>query len=209
MIDIILTDDHQLFRFALKDMLSENAEFNIVAEAASAYELRGILSTTSCDVLVLDISLQDSTGLHFLQSLHECHPRLNVLILSMYNETQYGIRAMQLGAKSYLTKDTHPKELLLAIRTVAQGKKYISSPFADVLANHVIEPRVNNCQTILSSQEFEVLRLLSQGIRINQIAIQLKLSAKTISTYRHRILKKLQLNNTAELIRYCVESHIE
>ena len=103
MIDIILTDDHQLFRVALKEMLVEHAGFNVVAEANSASELRNTLKATACDVLILDISLPDSTGLQFLQSIHKHYPNLNVLMLSRHNESQYGIRAMKLGAKGYLS----------------------------------------------------------------------------------------------------------
>jgi two-component system, NarL family, invasion response regulator UvrY len=210
MIDIILTDDHQLFRVALKEMLVEHAGFNVVAEANSASELRNTLKATACDVLILDISLPDSTGLQFLQSIHKHYPNLNVLMLSMHNESQYGIRAMKLGAKGYLSKDTNPEELFVAIKTLAQGKQYISKAFGNVLADHVIDESNSRApHTLLSTQEFEVMRLLSRGIRINDIAIKLSLSTKTISTYRHRILKKLHLENTAEIIRYCVEHDIE
>lgn len=206
-INIILADDHALFRTALKDMLIENSEFNVIGEASSAEELRPLLRKKTCDVLVLDITLKDSTGLQLLISLREHYPSLNVLILSMHRESQYGVRALQSGAKAYLTKDTNPEELFKAIHCVAHGKEYITHSFGALLADYVKSPQ-KEANHGLSPQEFEVLRLVSQGMRINDIADKLHLSNKTISTYRHRILHKLNLNNTAEMIRFCINNQI-
>ena len=210
MIDLILVDDHQLFRASLKDLLQETQEFRVVAETGSGAQAREILRSQKADVLVLDISLKDTTGLEFLEYVSKAKLTVNILVLSMYDESQYGLHAMRLGAKSYLTKDASPEELKLALKKVAQGRRYISASFSEVLSSNMInESGASSWFELLTTKELEVMRFISKGQRLNAIAAKLNLSPKTVSTYRHRILQKLNLTNSAAIVRFCIEHNIE
>ncbi len=206
--DIIIVDDHLIFREALKQMLIDSKAFNVVGNVGCGKELLVLLQKKSCDVLILDIALPDTSGLELLTILKVRYPDMKVLILSMYNEKQYGIRALKAGAMSYLTKDSSFKELSTAINKAAAGKQYISEAFGQVLAENISQPEKSQRTETLSKKEFEVSRLIGSGLKVGEIAQQLNLSIKTISTYRARVLQKLNLRSTADLIRYCIENNI-
>ncbi|HEY6950865.1 MAG TPA: response regulator transcription factor [Bacteroidota bacterium] len=208
MIRLLMADDHTVVRQGLKRILSEHSDISIVGEASSAEETLNLVQTTSADVLILDISLPGKSGLDILKDLKMYQPRLQILMLSMHPEMQFAVRALRLGGAGYLTKDAPPDELIRAIRKVSTGGKYISSSLADQLAT-LTEVNVERpLHEKLSDREFQVLRLIAQGKTLSEIAQQLALSTKTVSTYRARILDKMSLNSNAEITRYALEKKL-
>ena len=205
MIRVLIADDHAVVRRGLRQILEEAADIKLTGEASTGREVLRALRENWYDVLVLDISMPELTGLEVLLELHKMSPRPKALILSMYPEKQFAIRALKSGASGYLTKDSAPDELLTAIREVASGRKYITQQLAEILADELLLDSDKPAHESLSNRENQVLRLLAQGKGISEIAGELLLSPKTVSTYRTRILEKLHLNNTAEMIRYAIE----
>lgn len=204
MIRILIADDHAVVRRGIKEILADAPDMRCVAEAASGKETLQLAAATECDVAVLDIFLPDMNGLDVLKQLRAQFPKLRVLILSAYPEEQYAVRALKAGASGYLTKTSAPEELLEAIRTAQRGSKYITRALAEQLAAAVSgEPAAPHAA--LSDRELQVLRGLAAGKTLNDLAADLALSPKTVSTYRARILDKLGLATTAELIRYALE----
>jgi two-component system invasion response regulator UvrY len=205
MIRVLIADDHAVVRRGLRQILEEATDIKLTGEASTGREVLRALHENWYDVLVLDISMPEITGLEILQDLRKMNPRPKALILSMYPEKQFAVRALKGGAAGYLTKDSAPEELLTAIREVASGKRYITQQLAEILADEILVDSDKPAHESLSNRESQVLRLLAQGKGSSEIATELMLSPKTISTYRTRILEKLHLNNTAELIRYAIE----
>ena len=204
MIRILIVDDHMIIRRGLRQILSENPGIGAIAEAEDGPTTLRHLRTAPVDVVLLDIALGERDGLDLLKTLHAEFPRVAVIMLSVYPENQFALRAIRSGAHAYLNKGCSPDILYAAIAKVAVGGLYLTQEVAELLALNVRSDvdRGHPPHEALSNREFQVLQLLAQGRSVTQIAQQLALSANTISTYRARIFEKLGLNNPAELFSY-------
>jgi DNA-binding NarL/FixJ family response regulator len=205
---IFIVDDHILIREGLKKILSTEPDLTIVGEAQSGNEALDKLDKCCCDVLLLDIALPDKNGLEVLKEMKTRHPKVHVMILSLYPEERYALRAMKDGADGYITKNSATDELFLAIRTVMGGKKYVSPVVAQELADHLQSDQKQPAHERLSDREFQVLLLIGSGQTVSQIADKLNLSVSTVNTYRTHILEKMNLKTNVELVRYVFENHL-
>ncbi len=208
MVRVLICDDHPIFREGLKQTLGVQADIRVVGEAGSAAELFERLASTPCDVLVLDISLPDRGGLEVLEELRSAGgaPKAPaVVVLSMHSEQQYAVRAIRAGASAYIEKASVPLELVQALRKAAAGGIYVSPSQAEQLALEVRDKADVPARGRLSERELQVLRLLGEGQAIKQIAHRMSLRPSTVATYRARILTKLGLKTTAELIHHAME----
>ena len=174
----------------------------ISGEAGDAATLLGALESTATDLVLLDVSMPGGPFLDTLRALRERHPTIRVLVLSVHPEDQWAVRALKAGASGYLTKDHSPEQLLEAIRRVYRGGKYVSPTLAEQLASHLDAAGQRAPHELLSDREFEVMRRLGSGLTVSQIATELAISAKTVSTYRARILEKMAVATNADLVRY-------
>jgi two-component system, NarL family, invasion response regulator UvrY len=208
MIRLAIADDHPIVRQGLRRIASEGAEISVVGEASTAAELFRLLAGAAVDVVLLDVSMPGATFVETLKELREKHPSIKVLVLSVHPEDQWAVRSLRAGAAGYLTKDRSPEQLVEAIRRVARGGKYVSELLAEKLAGLVDNDRTRSPHERLSDREFEVLRALGSGMAVKDVAQQLKLSAKTVSTYRARLLEKMGLKSRADLVRYVVENEL-
>jgi len=206
MIDVILCDDHALIRRGIRDTLSEASDIQVVGEAGDYGELRSLMRQTPCDVLVLDINLPGRTGLDVLHVLKDEGSPVKVLVVSMYPEDQYAIRALRAGAFGYVNKGGDPQIIVQAVRTVAQGRKYVTPDIAQMLVESLTAPPTENAHQKLSDREMQTLTLIASGKRLSDIAEALNLSPKTVSVYRARVLEKLGLANNAELTVYAIRN---
>jgi two-component system invasion response regulator UvrY len=204
MMRVLLVDDHAVVREGLKRILADVPEIVVVREAGTATEALEATRTETYDVVLLDVSLPDGNGFDILKHLKEKHPTLPILIFSVHAERQYVARALQLGAAGYLTKRSAPRELVTALYRVVQGERYISSALIEHVIDLLSEP-YRAGQTTLSEREDQVLRRLASGQTMKEIAYDLSLSIKTVSTYRTRLLKKLGLRTTPDLVRYALQ----
>ena len=205
MINVCLVDDHKIVRKGLKQILEDTDDITVSGEAGDASKMFKILQNHDVDVVLLDISLPGRSGVEALKQLKEMRRELPVLILSMYPQEQYALRVMRAGAAGYLTKESAPDELISAVRQVVKGKKYINPELAEELANYVNDNSPEMFYNKLTDREFEIMREIVNGKSLTDIASELSLSVKTISTYRGRILSKLNLKNNSELIKYAME----
>jgi DNA-binding NarL/FixJ family response regulator len=208
MIRILIADDHAIVRQGLKKILGESAEMRVVAEHDNGADALRWIRANDCDVALLDIAMPGMSGIDVLKQLHDEKPKLPILILSIYPEDQYAVRLIKAGAAGYLTKESAPEVVTEAVRRVAAGKKYISPAAAEMLANEFGAPEGKLPHETLSDREFQIFLLLASARTVSEIADALALSVKTVSTYRGRILEKMQLRNNAELMRYAVENHL-
>ncbi len=207
MIDVILCDDHALIRRGIRDTLGDAGDIRVVGEAGDYGELRALMRGTRCDVLVLDINLPGRSGLDVLHALKEEGSPVKVLVVSMYPEDQYAIRALRAGAFGYVNKGGDPQLLVQAVRTVAQGRKYVTPEIAQMLVESLTAPPgVEQAHQKLSDREMQTLTLIASGKRLSDIAEALTLSPKTVSVYRARVLEKLGLTNNAELTVYAIRN---
>ncbi len=206
MIKVILCDDHALIRRGIRDTLCDAADIEVVAEAADYGELRALMRGTPCDVLVLDINLPGRSGLDVLHVLKDEGSPVKVLVVSMYPEDQYAIRSLRAGAFGYVNKGGDPQLIVQAVRTVAQGRKYVTAEIAQMLVESLTSPASENAHDKLSDRELQTLVLIASGKRLSDIAVALKLSPKTVSVYRARVLEKLALQNNAELTVYAIRN---
>lgn len=200
--NVLIADDHGVVRAGLRQILAAEPELNVVGEAADGDELMAQLGATPADVLLLDVTMPGTRFPSLLSDLKARYPALRVLVLSMQPEDQFAERALRDGAAGYLSKERSPQELLQAIRKIVRGGTYVSPSFAEHLAATVGRHQP------LSDREHEVLRLIGAGRTGGEIAAELALSAKTVSTYRTRILRKLGLRTTADLIRYALQHQL-
>jgi DNA-binding NarL/FixJ family response regulator len=208
MIHVLIADDHALLRRGVREILEEGGIDIDVSEVSSAAEaLRAILHN-SFDIALLDIAFPDGNGLDVLKEIHSQRPQIRILLLSMYPEAQYAQRALHLGASGYLAKNSAPDELMNAIRKVMTGGKYITPALAEQLAQEISPDFEKPAHEKLSDREFRVLTALGAGKSIGEIAAELALSPKTVSTYRSRLLEKLKLKTTADIIRYVLENQL-
>ena len=215
MIQVILCDDHALIRRGIRDTLSDAADIRVVGEAGDYGELRTLMRTLNgaepardgpCDVLVLDINLPGRSGLDVLHALKDEGAAVKVLIVSMYPEDQYAVRAFRAGAFGYLNKGSAPDKLLEALAMVIAGKKYVTPEIAQALIENLNAPEATAApHEKLSDREFQTLRLMASGKRLSDIAEELALSPKTVSVYRARILEKMGMSNNAELTHYAIK----
>lgn len=206
MIRVILCDDHAVVRRGIRDTLSEAVDLQVVGEAGSYAEVRELLRGTPCDVLVLDLNLPGRGGLEVLASLREADSPVKVLVVSMFPEDQYAIRCLRAGAQGYLNKAGDPAELVTAVRTVAQGRKYVTADVAQMLVDNLSAPTSEALHDALSERELQTLLKIASGKRLSDIAEELMLSPKTVSVYRSRVLEKLKLSNNAELTVYAIRN---
>lgn len=201
-IRIFIADDHPIVRQGLRRIVAADAGFEISGEASDAAALLGALQTTATDLVLLDVSMPGTPFLETLRELRARHPTIRVLVLSVHPEDQWAVRALKAGASGYLTKDHSPDQLLEAIRRVYRGGKYVSPALAEHLAKYLGGGEQRAPHELLSDREFEVMRRLGSGLTVSQIASELALSAKTVSTYRARILEKMAVATNADLVRY-------
>ena len=205
---LLMVDDHALVRRGLRSILEEDLPGVRVEEAGDAREGLAALRRDPADAVVLDIGLPDRNGLDLLKRIRQEWPQLPVLVLSMYDEQQYGLRVMRAGASGYLTKSSAPENLVLAIQRVLHGGRYVSPSLAESLASHLSGEEQVEPHSRLSDREFQVLRLIASGHSVSEIARALCLSVKTVSTHRTRLLKKMQLKNNAELTHYAISRRL-
>ena len=201
-IRVFIADDHQIVRQGLRRIVEADSGLMISGEAGDAKALLGALETAATDLLLLDVSMPGGSFLDTLRAVGERHPTIRVLVLSVHPEDQWAVRALRAGASGYLTKDHSPDQLLEAIRRVYRGGKYVSPTLAEQLASQLDGGGQRAPHELLSDREFEVMRRLGSGLTVTQIASELALSAKTVSTYRTRILEKMALETNADLVRY-------
>jgi two-component system, NarL family, invasion response regulator UvrY len=206
MIRVLVADDHAVVREGLKRILESAGDMSLIGEAGDGDELLRLIGKVACDVVVLDLAMPGMPGLEALGEIRRRKPQLPVLILSMYPASQYAVRTLTDGASGYLHKGDPPSELVKAIRTVVQGRRYISEPVAEALAAHVDATAGKAPHERLSNREFQILRLIALGRSMREIARELSLSVKTVSTFRSRVLEKLGLTQNAELTRYALKN---
>ena len=202
---ILIVDDHRIVREGLRRILVEARDMEFAGEASTGEEALAMMKEARPDVVLLDLSMPRQGGLETLRDLRRRFPNVHVLVLSMHSEEQFGPRVLSAGASGYLTKESAPDQLLQAVRRVCAGGKFVSPELAEILATRLGKPTDSEPHELLSAREFEVLCLLAAGKTVGEIGEQLSLSVKTISTYRTRILEKLELKNNAEIMRYALE----
>ncbi len=208
MLQALIADDHPVVRRGLKQIIAETSDITVAGEATNGWEVLSKVRAASYDVVILDITMPGMDGVDVLAQLKNEKPKLPVLMLSMHPEEQYAIRALRAGASGYLTKESAPEELVAAIRKVSAGERYVSSSLAERLAAFVQGNGNRLLHETLSDREYQVMRLIATGKTVAEIARTLSLSVKTISTYRSRILDKMNLKSNAELTRYAIENNL-
>ncbi len=205
MIRVFIVDDHAILRRGIRDILTDGEGIEVVGEAQEYNELRGKMRTVQIDVLLLDVNLPGKNGIDIIKSLREENPRIKILMLSMYPEDQYALRALKAGAYGYLNKGSAPEQLLDAVAQIMAGRKFITPKIAQALADNLTSDSDELPHTKLSDREFQTLCLMASGKRLADIAVTLALSPKTVSVYRARILEKMGMTNNAELTHYALK----
>ncbi len=205
---ILLADDHAVVRHGLKQILAEVFKRASFGEARIAQEALDLVWKEDWDVVVLDITMPGRSGLDVLREIKRSRPKVPVLVLSMHPENQFAVRVLKRGAAGYMTKESAPEELVGAMKKVLAGGRYVSNSLAEKLATYLSSETSRPPQELLSDREFQVLRLLASGKIVSEIARELSLSVKTISTYRTRILEKMGLRNNAELMHYAIQHQL-
>jgi two-component system invasion response regulator UvrY len=205
---ILIADDHAIFREGLKQIIAKTVDMVVADEATDGQEVLGKVRENDYDIVLLDISMPGRNGLDILAEIKSLRPKLPVLILSMHPEEQYAVRAFKAGASGYLTKGNPPQELIEALQKVALGKKYVSPNLAEALVDTIGNDAPKPPHNELSNREFQVLCLIASGKPVGKIAVELALSVKTISTYRTQILRKMNMQNNAELTRYAIQNEL-
>jgi two-component system, NarL family, invasion response regulator UvrY len=208
MVKVLIADDHALVRKGLQQVIREQAPDMSVSEAADGEQVLTMVHEQDWDALVLDIGMPKRSGLEVLQKLRYEKPSLPVLILSMHSEDQYAIRVLRAGAAGYLSKDAAPEELVVAIRKAVSGGRYVSPALAEKLALGLSGGLDKLPHELLSDREYTVLMKIGEGKSVGEIADELALSVKTVSTYRARVLEKMNLKTNADLIRYSLENNL-
>lgn len=206
---ILIGDDHNVVRRGLKMIIVDVYAKALIEEAADGATLLHKLNLQKWDIIICDISMPGRSGLEILQLIREQAPKIPVLILSMYPAEHYAIRALKAGAHGYITKESASEELILAIKTITSGRKYITQEIANLLAEAKEDTIADsNCHKLLSNREFDVMKMIAEGNKISDIASRLSLSVNTISTYRTRILQKMNIDNNADLTKYALDKGI-
>jgi len=204
-IRVLLADDHAIVRAGLKEILAGTGDIEVAGEAANGQEVLARVSAQDFDVAVLDLSMPGRNGIELIKLVKDEKPRLRILVLSMHSEEQYAVRALKAGASGYLSKESAADQLVAAIRRIAAGGAYVTPETAERLALGAAPRAEAAAYTLLSDREFQVFRMIARGASVSEIARELSLSVKTISTHKTRIMDKMGLANQAELIRYALE----
>lgn len=204
---IIIADDHTLFRIGLKQMLESFEGLSVVAEAANAGQMLAAAQAVAADLLISDLTMPGTSGTQLIEQLHRQYPSLPILILSMHDEPATVRRALQAGATGYITKESSPEILYAAVRHVAAGERFIPQVLAEALAFESVRPARLPHET-LSQRERQIFKLIAQGVMLSQIAEQLHLSPKTVTTHKTHLMEKLAIGNNADLIRYAIEHRL-
>jgi two-component system invasion response regulator UvrY len=207
-IKVLIADDHAVFRRGLKETLGEAFTKVFFGEAKTAQETLECVRQQDWQIVILDISMPGKSGLDILDELKRLRPKLPILLLSMHPEQQFARRALKAGAAGYLTKESVPEELRTAVQRVLTGGRYVSTTLAEKLAYDLGKGADTPVHELLSDREFQVLRMIASGKTVTQIAGEIALSVKTVSTYRARIMEKTGMKTTAELIRFALQSHL-
>jgi two-component system, NarL family, invasion response regulator UvrY len=205
---ILIADDHPIVRAGFKQVISDMPDMLVADEAANGQEVLNYIRKKDYDLVLLDISMPGRSGLEILKDLKSEKPKLPVLILSIYPEEQYAIRALRAGASGYMTKASAPNELIAAIRKISEGGKYISASLAEKLAYYLDGDASKPPHETLSDREYQVMLMIASGKTVTEIADELCLSVKTISTYRTHILDKMRMKNNAEITLYAVQNKL-
>ncbi|HET9112645.1 MAG TPA: response regulator transcription factor [Burkholderiales bacterium] len=207
-IRVFIVDDHAIVREGLKQILAETTDLVVAGDADTGHEAIKLAREGGYDVLLLDISMPDRSGIEILKQIKKEVPDIIVLILSMHREDQYAIRSLKAGAAGYLNKQSAPDELVGAIRSVVAGRKYISGDLAQALADQVSGNHQVSPHEILSDREYQTLTMIASGMCVSDIGKELNLSVKTVSMYRARLLQKMKLKNNAELMHYAMKNKL-
>jgi two-component system invasion response regulator UvrY len=207
-IRVFIADDHAIVREGLKQILAESRDIIVAGEAENGLDAIKLFRKAKCHVMLLDISMPDRSGIEVLKQVRKEHPDMAVLMLSMHREDQYAIRSLKAGAAGYLTKQSAPAELVVAIRQVAAGQKYVSAALAQELASQLGDDHEAALHETLSDREYQTLTMIASGKTVSAIAQELSLSVKTISEYRSRLLAKMKLKNSAELTHYAIKNQL-
>jgi len=208
MINILIADDHPVVRKGMKQIIEEETDMKITDEASNGAEVLSKISKNDFDIILLDITMPGRSGLEILKEARKMKPKIPIIVLSIHPEQQYAIRALKAGAAGYLTKSSAPEELITAVRIVSDGRKYISPSLAELLASDLIADKEKLPHETLSNREYQIMCLLCSGKRLTDISEELCLSVKTISTYRTRILKKMNMKTNAELTYYAFQNRL-
>ncbi|GAB5520500.1 MAG: response regulator transcription factor [Rhodothermales bacterium] len=208
MINVLVADDHAIVRKGLIQIISDTLDIKVTAEADSGEAVFDQVRSNTFDTVVLDMNLGDVSGLEVLKSVKAEYPDLPILVLSVYPENQYAVRVLRAGASGYLNKDSAPELLVKAIRRVAQGRRYVSPAVAEELLEQLDADVQGPLHKRLSDREFQVLQMIASGKTVTEIADILALSVKTVSTYRSRVLDKMNLKNNAELTHYAIKNEL-
>lgn len=208
MIKVVLCDDHAVVRRGIRDTLMEATDIRVVAEADGYASLREVLRQEAPDVLLLDVDLPDRSGLEILAVLQKEEAPPKVVMVSMYPEDQYALRSLKAGAHGYANKAGDPTQLITAVHTIAQGRKYLTPEVAQMMADSLADTSPETPHAALSERELQTLVKIASGKRLSDIAEELMLSPKTVSVYRARVLEKLQLSNNAELTVYAIRNQL-
>lgn len=208
MIKVVIADDHAILRKGVTELIREQADMQVVGEAENGTQTLEVLRDVTCDVLVLDLSMPNLNGFSVLEAMRIQYPHTRVLVLSTYPDEQFGMRVLKAGGAGYLNKTDAEAQIVVAIRKVMQGGKYISAQLAEHIAFELGGDSPKSAHEMLSDREYDVMRMIGAGKPPIEIARELSLSPKTISTYRGRVLEKLGLRTNAELIRYVYEHHL-
>lgn len=208
MIKVLVADDHAIVRRGLRQILSETPDIMVGGEASTAQEVIRLLTDERWSVVVLDLSLPGSSGLDLLARIRREHQQCPVLVLTVHPEDQYAVRCIKAGAAGFLTKESAPDKLIDAVRKVASGGRWVSPELAETLASVLAGESKGAPHERLSDREFEIFRMLASGKTVSQIAQELTLSVKTVSTHRVRILRKMEMTNNAELTHYAVRNNL-
>jgi two-component system, NarL family, invasion response regulator UvrY len=207
-IKVLIADDHAILRRGLKEILAREIEGVVCGEAKDAQEVLAKVQSDHWDLVILDLSMPGRSGLDALRDIKAIRPKLPILVLSMHPEDQYGKRILKAGASGYMNKESAPEELIKAIRKVLARGRYVSPALAEKLAWDLNEDVTRPVHETLSDREFEVLRMIASGNTVTQIAEQLHLSVATVSTYRARILEKMKMTTTAQIMHYALSNHL-
>lgn len=208
MIRVLVADDHTLMREGLRRLIQDIDDMTVAAEATNGQEVMEHVRRGEIDLALVDLSMPGTSGLELIKYIKDVAPRIPVLVLTMHEEEQYAVRCIRAGASGYITKESAGKELVNALRRVAQGRLYISPNVAEQLALNVMPANEEYPHKQLSDREFEIFRFLVEGLSVTVIATRLHLSVKTVSTHKSRILQKMNMQSVAELARYAVAHHL-
>ena len=208
MIEILLVDDHAIVREGIRRIIDDTTGTTVSAEAATGEEALYLIGKEKYDLVILDISMPGKNGLQTLKEMKKYNAQLPILMLSMHAEEQYAMRAIKAGASGYLTKESASDQLVSAIRKIYDGRKFISPGVAELLVTDIYHDEDKRLHEYLSDREFEIFKLIVRGNSAKKIATNLSISDKTVSTYRSRILKKMDMHSTADLIHYAIENNI-